>query len=61
MDVSGALALDGSNYKETFLLMTLEARMKPSRRTFLGTAAASAPTWSRQASAASPAGDVPVR
>ena len=36
MDLSGALAFDDVNYKETFLLMNLKARMKLSRRTFLG-------------------------
>jgi hypothetical protein len=65
MDISGVLAL--INYKETFLLMSLEARMKLSRRSFLGAAAATvagsavasaAGSWSSPASAASPAGDV---
>jgi len=55
MDLSGARAFDDINYKETFLLMNLKARMKLSRRTFLGAAAASASTWSKPTSAASPA------
>jgi hypothetical protein len=58
MDVSDALALDKANYKETFLLMNLEVRMKLSSRTFLGTAAASASTWSKPAPAARPNADV---